>query len=97
MEGVDHDNLHKFYYNLVGSELFWDNTSLVGKEQLLTYEQHIVSHTLKINEKRSRPIVWKYYQWLTLLFIEIYLDRYFNDREGLLFDLNEFVDRFNRH
>jgi len=97
MEGLDHDNLHRFYYNLVESELFWDDTSLVSKEQLLAYEQHIVRHTLKINEKRSRPIVWKYYQWLTLLFIEIYLDRYFNDREGLLSDLNAFVDRFNRH
>ena len=97
MEGLDHDNLHRFYHNLVGSELFWNDTSLVSKEQLLTYEQNIVSHTLKINEKRFRPIVWKYYQWMTLLFIEIYLDRYFNDREGLLSDLNAFVDRFNRH
>ena len=97
MEGLDHDNLHKFYHNLVGSELFWNDACSVSKEQLLVYEENIVRHTLKINEKRYRPIVWKYYQWLALMFIEIYLDRYFNDRDGLLYDLNVFVERFNRY
>lgn len=42
-------------------------------------------------------MVWKYYQWLTLLFVEIYLDRYFGNRDGLLADLNAFVERFNKH
>jgi len=42
-------------------------------------------------------VVWKYFQWLTLLFAEIYLDRYFKDPEGLLDDLNGYVERFNRH
>jgi hypothetical protein len=42
-------------------------------------------------------VTWKYYQWLTLLFVEIYLDRFFGNREGLLDDLNTFVGRFNSH
>jgi hypothetical protein len=33
---------------------------------------------------------------LTLLFVEIYLDRYFSDRQGLCAALNDFVERFNR-
>ncbi|TRZ50413.1 MAG: DEAD/DEAH box helicase [Dehalococcoidia bacterium] len=97
MEGFDHDNLHNFYHNLVNSNIFWDHNCKLSKEQILVYEENIVRHTQAINEKRHRPIVWKYYQWLTLLFCEIYFDRYFNDQEALLNDLNEFVESFNRH
>lgn len=69
----------------------------MSKDQILLYEENIVRQTKTINEKRHRRIVWKYYQWLTLLFVEIYLDRFFSNREGLLNELNEFVERFNRH
>ncbi|MBU2623591.1 MAG: DEAD/DEAH box helicase family protein [Proteobacteria bacterium] len=97
MEGLDHDNLHKFYHNLVNSNLFWNETCETSKEQLLIYEENIARHTQSINEKRRRPIVWKYFQWLTLIFSEIYLDRYFNNQDKLLDDLNKFVEKFNRH
>ncbi len=97
MEGFDHDNLHNFYHNLVNSDIFWNQNCKLSKEQILVYEENIVRHTQAINEKRHRPIVWKYYQWLTLLFCEIYFDRYFNDQEGLLNELNGFVESFNRH
>ena len=96
-EGLDHDNLHHFYHALVSSNLFWNDLCALSKEQLLVYEENIGRHTQTINEKRHRPVVWKYYQWLTLLFVEIYLDRFFGDREGLLNSLNAFVDRFNQH
>ena len=104
LEGLDNDNLHFFYHYLGSSPLFSyadpasDIPGLrINREMLLGYEQNIVGHTQAINEKRQRPIRWKYYQWLTLLFVEIYLDRFFNDREGLLNDLNAFVARFNSH
>jgi superfamily II DNA or RNA helicase len=97
MEGLDADNIHKFYHNLVNSELFRDEQCALSKEQILRYEENIVRHTQAINEKRHRPVVWKYYQWLTLLFIEIYLDRFLGNREGLLNDLNAFAERFNSH
>jgi superfamily II DNA or RNA helicase len=96
LEGLDHDNLHYFYHALVNSNLFWNEQCILSKEQILVYETNIVRHTLAINEKRHRPVVWKYYQWLTLLFVEIYLDRYFSDRNKLLGDLNDYVEKFNR-
>ena len=96
-EGLDHDNLHHFYHDLVNSKLFWDGSCALSKEQLLAYEENIVRHTQAINAMRQRPIVWKYYQWLSLVFVEIYLDRYFGNRQGLLNELNAFVERFNRH
>jgi len=97
LEGLDHDNLHHFYHTLVNSNLFWGGSSLLTKEQILTYEENIVRHSQAINEKRHRPIVWKYYQWLTLLFVEIYLDRFFGNIETLTRDLNLFVKQFNLH
>jgi hypothetical protein len=97
LEGLDYDNLHHFYHALVSSNLFSNDRCALTKEQILRYEENIVRHTQEINEKRHRPVVWKYFQWLTLLFVEIYLDRFFGDREGLLSDLNAFVARFNGH
>ena len=95
LEGLDKDNLHNFYQALVNSNLFWNDLPMLSKDRLLVYEENIVHHTQAINAKRYRPVVWKYYQWLSLLFVEVYLDRYFSDREALLTALNEYVDRFN--
>lgn len=93
MEGLDADNIHLFYKNLIGARLL--PAGLVSEAALLRYEQNIVRHTQRINEKRTRPVTWKYFQWLTLLFTEVYLDRFFTDRDALLRDLNAFVEAFN--
>ena len=93
-EGMDADNLHHFYQKL---DVEWQEDAEVTQDDLLRYEQNIVSHTLSINERRSRPIVWKYYQWLSLLFVEIYLDRYFGQRDKLLSSLNDYIERFNTY
>ncbi|MBF0141351.1 MAG: DEAD/DEAH box helicase family protein [Magnetococcales bacterium] len=96
-EGLGADNLHHFFHNLVNQVLALFSTGSLTREQILVYEENIVRHTRQINEKRARPVVWKYYQWLTLLFAETYLDRWFHNRTGLLEDLNAYVERFNRH
>ena len=96
-EGLDHDNLHFFFHTLVGSNLLRSDSCALSKEQILSYEENIVSHTQAINEKRRQSVVWKYYQWLTLLFVEIYLEKFFSNREKLQNDLNAFVERFNTH
>lgn len=93
-EGLDSDNLHYFYKAL---DLYWQDKAILTKVELLRYEQNIVSHTQTINDKRSEPIEWKYYQWLSLLFTEVYLDWYFNHRDRLLDEINQYVDRFNQH
>ena len=45
---------------------------------------------MQINEYRQDKVIWKYFQWLELLFTEVYLDKYFSDREGLVKDINRF-------
>ena len=94
-EGLDSDNLHYFYHELKESNFFRSGRSVIDVSQTLTYEENIVRHTSIVNSKRNRPVVWKYFQWLTLLFVELYLDQYFDNRERLLHQLNEFVERFN--
>jgi superfamily II DNA or RNA helicase len=95
-EGTDADNIHLFYHALVNSNLLGQYAK-INREQIFVYEENIVRHTQKINEKRERSIRWKYHQWLTLLFVEIYLDRFFGNRERLLEDLNDYIGCFNRY
>ncbi|MDD5298739.1 MAG: DEAD/DEAH box helicase family protein [Rhodocyclaceae bacterium] len=94
--GIAPNGKHRFLDELL---------SHLPKEALLTvaelerFDANLVAHTQAINSRRKQKtgLAWKYFQWLTLLFVEIYLDRYFNDRQGLCDALNDFVARFNRH
>ena len=96
LEGLDANNIHRFHHALTAHQ--FDLTQL-PTELLLEYDQNIVKHTQQLNERRvsrgDEPIVWKYFQYLTLLFSEIYLDRYFRDPEALLVELNARVAAYN--
>ena len=61
------------------------------KEDLIRYDGNIRRHTVHINEGREQEIAWKYFQYIALLFSEIYLDRYFNGRKALLEQLNDYL------
>ena len=96
LEGVDENNIHRFHHALTAHH--FDLTQL-SAELLLEYDQNIVKHTQRLNERRitlgGTPIVWKYFQYLALLFSEIYLDRYFRDPRALLAELNVQVTAYN--
>lgn len=96
-EGLDADGFHHFYHELKDGDFFRMSGAKVTAAELQAYEENIVSHTTAINAGRphDRQIRWKYFQWLSLVFTEVYLDRYFRDRETLLADLNQFVAAFN--
>jgi len=98
-EGLGPDRLHYFYQQLKAN---WPTESAhtggtLHPERLLHYEQNIVEHTQWLNVGRDRAIEWKYFQWLSLLFVEVYLDQYFSDRAALLTRLNAYVAGFNAH
>ena len=96
LEGVDENNIHRFHHALTTHH--FDLTQL-PTELLLEYDQNIVKHTQRLNERRithgEEPIGWKYFQYLTLLFTEIYLDRYFRNPKALLAELNKQVAAYN--
>lgn len=64
-------------------------------DDLERYDSNIFSHLEKINASRIKPVVFRYYQHLALLYTEIFLDWYFNNRKEMLKELNEFVRERN--
>ena len=91
LEGYDEENISKFHTAIK----LWFNSDKLSRDLLLEYDQNIFRHTLGISENRDELINWKYFQYLTLLFTEIYLDNYFANPKNLQIDLNKFVDKFN--
>ncbi|CAI3705441.1 hypothetical protein CNEO3_670003 [Clostridium neonatale] len=76
-------------------EILNRNVSTIPKELLLIYDENIKKHTSIINQKRDIKIKWKYFQYLSILFVEIYLDWYFRDPIGLKDELNVYLNKFN--
>ncbi len=98
LEGLDAENVHHFHHALC-LHLPPETRPDLPDAVLLEYDQAIVSVTRVLNERRitrgDAPITWKYFQYLALLFTEIYLDRYFRDPEALRLSLNERIEAFN--
>jgi len=93
LEGLDADNISHFHNQLVNRTVERQN---LKDDDLLRYDNNIVRHTQAISSKRPEPVQWKYFQYLSLLFAEIYLDRYFRDPQALLAALNAFASDFNQ-
>ncbi|MCU0849278.1 MAG: DEAD/DEAH box helicase family protein [Spirochaetes bacterium] len=91
-EGYDDDFVAK-YVPLLASKL--PVSGPITRDMLVQYDTNIYQYTVAISKKRENPVQWKYFQYLSLLFTEIYLERYFTDQEKLLQDLNAFLDEFN--
>ena len=65
------------------------------ERELRTYDANIKRHLSLINDKRTQPIVLRYFQYLALLYTEICLDWKFNRPAEFLRQLNAFVQRRN--
>ena len=70
MEGLDTDNVSHFHKQLVNRTV--ERTNL-RDDALRRYDNNIVRHTQAISAKRAETVGWKYFQYLSLLFAEIYL------------------------
>ena len=84
-EGIDDDGQTGFFHALA-HDLF--EPDLISQHDIRRYDLNIVRHWNAITEKRNKlegtVLNMKYFQWLSLLFTEIYLDWYFNRRQHLL-------------
>jgi len=95
LEGFDEENVSRFYH-VLKARLF--ERRELSADVLRGYDENIVRHWQRIRtwpNREERPFSPKYFQYLALLFTEIYLDRYFRDPAGLLASLNTFVSEFN--
>ncbi len=70
-------------------------TEHVTEMMLQQYDENIVRYTHEISNGRDELIVWKYFQYLSLLFTEIYLDKFFSNKLLLQNELNHFVKLYN--
>ncbi|MBT9561018.1 MAG: DEAD/DEAH box helicase family protein [Myxococcales bacterium] len=103
LEGVDGDGIHYFHHAIVAHSIdagaARNGSPPLTKDVLLGYEQNIASHTMALNHRRvmrgEPAIVWKYFQYLMLLFTELYLDRLFRDPKALLVELDHVIRRWN--
>lgn len=94
LEGFNEDGVSRFHQCM---KLLFDRPEL-PHDILLGYDENIVRHWKQITENRNadgQVVYPKYFQYLCLLFTEIYLDRYFRDSEKLLANLNTYTENFN--
>lgn len=63
------------------------------KDDLLRYDQNIQEYVRKINRYRGN-VVLKYFQYLPVLFTEIFLDQLKNNKVEFLNQLNEFLNQY---
>lgn len=95
-EGIDEDGQTKFFHEL-NRNLF--EVDRISADDLRRYDLNIVRHWQRITERRNRlediELHMKYFQYLSLLFTEIFLDWYFNSRQALLDGLNGEMQKYN--
>ena len=88
-EGIDDDGQTGFFHELTQNLFEVDRFS---EQELRRYDLNIVQHWNAITERRNKlegiVLNMKYFQYLSLLFTEIYLDWYFNKSQQLLDGLN---------
>lgn len=78
------------------ADTFEARVRAVTADDLLRFDGYIARHTRHISRGRAAPVSWKYFQYLALLFVEVYLDRWFGDAEGLRAELNAWVVEHDR-
>ena len=97
LEGLNEENVTHFNEALLAH---WGRRTRVNKNDLLRYDNNIVYHWQRITDKRNisegRTLQLKYFQYIALLFTEIYLDSFFRDPDALLAEINSVIDTFNR-
>ncbi|MBR4903320.1 MAG: DEAD/DEAH box helicase family protein [Selenomonadaceae bacterium] len=87
-EGVNESG-NTYFYEYISHVCKMRNANITT-EKLRLYDENICRHTRHIAERRG-GLKWKYFQYIALLFTEIYLDRYFSDAENFCNDLNAWL------
>jgi hypothetical protein len=89
-EGFENDVRSYFVNVLIGLEPL-----RIPTEEILRYDLAIKEYSERLSKYRRENINLKYFQYLAVLFTEVFLDRYFNGRKRFLNELNSFIDSLN--
>ncbi|MFZ7223078.1 DEAD/DEAH box helicase family protein [Avibacterium avium] len=90
--GLNEDGQTRFFEAFQFSSLF-PFSEKISEEDIRRYDLNIVRHWQQITAKRNQDsghqLQMKYFQYLSLLFTEIYLDWFFHRTEAMLAGLNQ--------
>ncbi len=90
-EGFDPDGCSPVYHRLISR----GDAVKVAPDTLLQYDENIRYYLQAMNARRSEPITLRYFQYLAVLYVEVFLDGYFNRRGEMLRSLNELCIKRN--
>jgi len=85
-KGIDSDGRSFMYHALIARP-----GNIVPEDKLRQYDDNIKKYFENIKKNREEKISIKYYQYLALLFSEIYLDSYFQNPIKFLNELNKWL------
>jgi hypothetical protein len=96
--GFNEENSSRYLHELMS----WipEHGRVVKDDTLRDYDDHIVKHWRSITDKRNHAgntLYPLYFQYLSMLFTEYYLERYFSDKSVLCAELNHFLVDFNQN
>jgi len=88
-------------YNIEGRSFFIQELiSLedlkIDKNTLPKYDENIKEYLEKINQNRENKIILKYFQYMAVLFTEIFLDKLTSSKQEFLYELNQFLQEYKR-
>ena len=90
-EGYDSTGRSYFVDVLIGLKPEWEG-------ELLRYDLAIREYVEKLKQNRKDiNFKLKYFQYLAVLFTEIFLDKYYNDKQRFLNELNAFLEEFRNN
>jgi len=84
-EGYDSDGRSYFFHVLRGLKSDFE-------DKLRQYDDAIREYVNRLSSNRGEAIRLKYFQYLAILFTEMFLERYYRDRTQFLKDLNNFLE-----
>ncbi|PKN27536.1 MAG: restriction endonuclease subunit R [Deltaproteobacteria bacterium HGW-Deltaproteobacteria-21] len=90
-EGFDASGHSYIYHHLEGRE----DKVKIPLSALARYDDNIREYLRAMNSRRSSPIVLRYFQYLAVLYTEIFLDWYFRRRGEMVDSLNVFIEKRN--
>jgi len=92
-EGYDSAGRSNFLDGLINLE-----GSKIDELDLMRHDQAIKEYVERLRKNRRQPdFNLKYFQYLAVLFSEIFFDRFFNHRTEFLNELNDFLQKYNEN
>ncbi|EDY35133.1 hypothetical protein ABOONEI_2675 [Aciduliprofundum boonei T469] len=93
-EGYDEDGYSHMYHRIIS----FKNLDPRVREKMPIYDTNIKGYLEHINKNREFKVTLKYFQYLAVLFTEIYLDFYFQDPIKFINELTEFgLKKFDKY